>query len=90
MPSIDLVIQNKVGLHARPATQFVKEAQKYQSDIRVSSSTHGEVNAKSIVSILSLGIACGTTITIRAEGADAANALAGLRALNEAGFGEKE
>lgn len=90
MPSIHITIQNKIGLHARPAAQFVREAKKYESDILVSSVGHPEVSAKSILSILGLGIERGMIITIRAEGSDADMALAGLFALNETNFGERE
>ncbi len=89
MPSLTLEIKNAVGLHARPASLFVQEAKKYKSEINV---TNGDVtiNAKSILSILSLGADKGSTIVINAEGEDAEHALAGLQALYDSNFGEKE
>jgi phosphotransferase system HPr (HPr) family protein len=86
MPETTLTVHHEVGLHARPAAQFVKSAQRFASDIRV---THGEreANAKSILSVLTLGVEQGAVITIQAEGADAPEALAVLTALVERNFG---
>jgi phosphocarrier protein len=89
MPRITLTVRNKAGLHARPAALFVQAAQQFDCDIEV---THGEreVNAKSILGILSLGVDQGAVITIRAEGEDADQALEALKALIEDNFGEQE
>jgi len=89
MPEITLTVRNKVGLHARPAAQFVQTAQQFDCDVNV---THGERegNAKSILSVLALGVDQGAVITIRAEGDGADQALAALAALVEDNFGEKE
>ncbi len=86
MPETTLTVHHEVGLHARPAAQFVKSAQRFASNIRV---THGEreANAKSILSVLTLGVEQGAVITIHAEGADAPEALAALTALVESNFG---
>lgn len=86
MPEITLTVHNKVGLHARPAALFVQAARPFESDIKV---VHGEreANAKSILGILTLGAEQGAVITIRAEGADAAQALASLQTLVEDNFG---
>jgi phosphocarrier protein HPr len=89
MPEITLTIHHKVGLHARPAALFVQTAKKFNCDVKV---THGEreVNAKSILNVLTLGANQGAVITIRAEGEDDAQALAALEALVEDNFGEEE
>ena len=89
MPEITFTIKNKVGLHARPAAIFVKEAAKYKSTITV---IHGETqaNAKSILKVLTLGASSGAKITVKAEGEDAEAALQALYALNESNFGEAE
>lgn len=89
MPEINLVVRNKVGLHARPAALFVKTANQYKSDIQVVNGAK-VANAKSILSVLTLGAGQNAEITIRAEGEDSELALAALRDLIEDNFGEKE
>ena len=87
MPEITLTIQNKVGLHARPAALFVQTAKRFDCDIRV---THDEreANAKSILNVLTLGASQGAVITVCAEGEDADQALKALEALVADDFGE--
>jgi phosphocarrier protein HPr len=89
MPETTLTINHKVGLHARPAALFIQTAKQFDSNITV---THGEreANAKSILSMLTLGADQGAVITIHAEGEDAEQALAALKALVEDNFGEAE
>ena len=89
MPEITLTVRNKVGLHARPAALFVQAAQTFKCDIKV---THGERegNAKSILSVLPLGIDQNAVITIHAEGDNADQALEALEVLIQNNFGEKE
>jgi len=89
-----IVVKNKVGLHARPASLFVQEALKYISDINVfcqdpETKEDRNANAKSILSVLTLGVFQGMEITITAEGKDEAEAVEALRALVEDDFGEK-
>ena len=67
-----------VDLHARPAAEFVKTAMRFAADIFVAAGDR-EVNAKSLLSVLGLGAKGGTTLRLRAEGGDAADALAVLR-----------
>jgi len=87
MKSIELQIENQVGLHARPATLFVKEAQKHAADITVS--YEGKtVNAKSLLGLLTLGAAKGAVITVAADGDDEETALNTLTALIINKFGE--
>jgi len=73
----NITVQNETGLHARPASLFVKEASKYSSDIKVIKDGQ-EYNAKSIMGILSMGAAKGDVLTIQAEGADAEEAVKNL------------
>ena len=83
----DVVVQNKVGLHARPATFFIQKANEYKSSIWVAKEER-RVNAKSLLGVLSLGIVGGTNIKIIADGADEENAVDGLVALVASGFAE--
>ena len=83
-----VILKNASGLHARPAAEFVKEASKFASDIRVLRGDAGW-NAKSIMALLTSGISAGDEITIRAEGADEAEAIDALLALL-ARFAEEE
>lgn len=83
----DVVVQNKVGLHARPATFFIQKANEYKSSIWVEKEER-RVNAKSLLGVLSLGIVGGTNIKIIADGADEEGAVDGLVALVASGFAE--
>ena len=87
MQEVTLVVHHKVGLHARPAALFVNLAKKFQSDVCVGKGEM-EVNAKSILSILTLGVNQGTEITIKAEGEDEGEAVKALQELVETNFGE--
>jgi len=89
MPAIQLTINNAVGLHARPASLFVQEANKFASDITVFLG-ESQADAKSILDLLLLGANQGCTITVRAEGPDAEAALEALQSLHARNFGEKE
>ena len=80
-------VTNELGLHARPAAEFVKAAVKYKSDITVVKGLT-ESNAKSILNVLSMGIKNGTEIEIRADGCDEQEAVEELKQLVESGFGE--
>jgi phosphocarrier protein HPr len=82
-----VVLKNETGLHARPASLFVKEASKYVSDIKVEKDGK-EYNAKSIMGILSMGAAMGTTINIIADGKDEEEAVKALVELVNSKFGE--
>ena len=83
----DVVVQNKVGLHARPATFFIQKANEFKSSIWVEKEER-RVNAKSLLGVLSLGIIGGTGIKIIADGADEESAVNDLVALVESGFAE--
>lgn len=83
----DVVIQNQVGLHARPATFFIQKANEFKSSIWVEKDER-RVNAKSLLGVLSLGIMGGTDIKIMAGGSDEEEAVDALVALVESGFAE--
>lgn len=80
MPTTRLTVTNDVGLHARPAAQFAKAAAAFASDVRLRKGD-GEANAKSLLSILALGVESGDMIELVAEGEDAEQALTDLTAL---------
>ena len=90
MEKIRLIVNHNVGLHARPAAQFVKTAMRFESDITVANITKGEEpeDAKSAVSILTLGVNQGHEIEITADGNDATLALDALKEIVENNFGE--
>lgn len=73
----EVVLKNEVGLHARPASIFIQEAVRYLSDIYVVKKEKS-YNAKSIMSILSMGAVKGDRITIRANGEDEKEAVDNL------------
>ncbi len=83
----DVLVQNKTGLHARPATFFIQKANEFKSTIWVEKEER-RVNAKSLLGVLSLGILGGTTIKIFADGSDETEAVEGLVTLVESGFSE--
>ena len=83
----DVMVQNQVGLHARPATFFIQKANEFRSSIWVEKEER-RVNAKSLLGVLSLGIIGGTSIRIIADGADEQEAVDALVALVQSGFAE--
>lgn len=87
MISRDIVITNSSGLHARPATFFIQRANSYKSSIWIEKEDR-KVNAKSLLGVLSLGIAKDMTITLIAEGQDENAAISGLVELIDSGFSE--
>jgi phosphocarrier protein HPr len=89
MSEITLLVQNKTGLHARPAATFVQTARSFSSIIRVKNGDH-EVDGKSILGILSLGVNKGTSISISATGGDEKEAVTALKNLIQSNFGEAE
>ena len=86
---ITLVVQNKMGLHARPAANFVQTTNQFQADISVQKG--GAIaNAKSINQVATLGVRQGESIVITAVGSDSAEAIAALDKLAAENFGEAE
>ena len=81
----EIVVQNQVGLHARPATFFIQKANEYKSSIWIEKDER-RVNAKSLLGVLSLGITKGISITIMAEGADEEKAVNDLVELVASNF----
>lgn len=84
-----MVVRNKTGLHARPAALFVQAASRFKSTIRVVKDGR-EADAKSLISVLALGVNMGSTVTVRATGEDATDAVGALVALVESGFGDRK
>ena len=87
MISKEIVVQNQVGLHARPATFFIQKANEFTSGIWIAKDDR-KVNAKSLLGVLSLGVTRGTSITVIAEGADEEEAVNELSSLVESNFAE--
>ena len=87
MTKRDIVIVNKLGIHARPAAEIVKAASRFKSNITIVRDDL-EVNAKSIMGVMMLAAEQGATITLRADGPDEGAAIAALADLIAAKFGE--
>ena len=83
----DVVVENQVGLHARPATFFIQKANEFKSSIWVEKEER-RANAKSLLGVLSLGIMGGTQIRIIAGGTDEQEAVDALAKLVESGFAD--
>jgi phosphocarrier protein len=83
----EFTIQNKMGMHARPAAQFVKRASKYQCDIWVEKDEE-PVNGKSIMGLMMLAAGRGEKILVTTEGSDAEEAMRDLEELISSGFGD--
>lgn len=83
----EVVINNQVGLHARPATFFIQKANEFKSSIWVEKDER-RVNAKSLLGVLSLGIVKGTSVNLIADGVDEAEAVATLEELVNSDFTE--
>ena len=87
MKKVKVILNNETGLHARPASMFIKEASKYSSEIKVIKDEK-EYNGKSIMGVLSMGAGKGSKLTIAAEGVDENEAVKGLEKLIDSNFGE--
>ena len=90
MKSIELEVTNPSGLHARPAALFVRTAGSHRSRIGVRNVTRGtaEVDGKSIISVLGLGVSRGHRIAVSADGDDEDTAIEAIRDAVEGGLGE--
>ena len=90
--SRDIVVSNKLGLHARPAMQFVDVANGFGSDIKVTKfgEEPGEADGKSVMQMIILAATEGTPLRIEADGEDAQRAVDTLAQLFESKFGEEE
>ncbi len=92
MVTFQIVVKHKVGLHARPAAQFVETASKFKkTTIRARKiATNGPwMNAKSILSVLSLGVEMNDEIELQIEGEEEQAAADAMRSLVESNFGER-
>ena len=84
----EVIITNNIGVHARPATFFIQKANTFKSSIWIEKEER-KVNAKSLLGVLSLGIAQGMTISIVADGSDENDAVDGLVDLIKTGLIEQ-
>lgn len=87
LSSRELTIGNKLGIHARPAAQFVKLASRYSCEIRVEKDGE-QVDGKSIMGLMMLAAGHGSVLIISAEGSDADEALGALEDLVKRNFEE--
>lgn len=81
-------VVNRLGLHARPAAEFVKVAGKFAAEILVSKDNM-QVNGKSILGVMTLAAECGSTLMLRANGDDAVEAVEALMAIIRKDFAEE-
>ena len=88
MTEANVTIENKTGIHARPASVFVQTATKFKSKVQIKAKGK-TVDAKSILMIMSMGLVKGTDITIVADGPDEAEAVKALKDLVLSKFGEE-
>jgi phosphocarrier protein HPr len=89
MYSKETTIQNATGFHIRPAQLFTEKASAFQSTVKLKvNATNTEVDGKSILGLMTLGLEKGAVITITAEGSDEEQAVEELVKLVESGFGE--
>lgn len=82
-----LTIKNKLGIHARPAAQFVRVASRFKADVSVEKDDEA-VDGKSIMGLMMLAVGWGAEITVTADGADEADAMTALEELINNKFGE--
>lgn len=80
-------VNNKLGIHARPAAQFVKIASRFESEIRVEKDEE-EIDGKSIMGLMMLAAGHGSRLKVTADGSDEAEALAALEGLVDRNFEE--
>ena len=88
MPQRDVEIVNKLGLHARPSAKLTQLASRFSCEVHMSKNGR-RINAKSIMGVMMLAAARGSTVTLETEGPDADAALDALAELIASGFGEE-
>ena len=88
MTEATMTIENKTGIHARPASIFVQTATKFKSKVQIKAKGK-TVDAKSILMIMSMGLVKGTELTVCADGPDEADAVKALQDLVASKFGEE-
>jgi phosphocarrier protein HPr len=84
----ELVVGNKLGLHARPAAMFVRVANRFASDIQVEKDGE-EINGKSIMGLMLLAAGCGSRLKVKVSGSDAADMIKALEELIARKFDEE-
>jgi phosphocarrier protein HPr len=89
VPSLEITIVNKLGLHARASAKLTQVASGFQSEVWLTRNGR-RVNAKSIMGVMMLAAGKGAAVTVEADGADAQAALEAIRALIADKFGEGE
>ncbi len=89
MPKLEILIDNKLGLHARASAKLTKLASEFASDVWLAKGTR-RVNAKSIMGVMMLAAGQGSRLVLEADGGDAEQALAAIDALVRDKFGEGE
>ena len=85
----EIKVLNVLGLHARAATEVVRTASRFESEVRLSNSSR-EVNAKSIMGVMMLAATQGTTLKLRTDGADERDAFTAMEGIFKKRFGEDE
>jgi phosphocarrier protein len=88
MTRAEVVVVNRLGLHARPSARLTATASRYRSEVWLAKGSR-RVNAKSIMGVMMLAAARGSTLVVEAEGPDEADAVDALRALIASGFEEE-
>ena len=88
MPSAEVVVVNRLGLHARPSAKLTATAGRFRAEVWLSRNNR-RVNAKSIMGVMMLAAARGSTLTVEAEGPDADQAIAAIVELIASGLGEE-
>ncbi|MDN3986545.1 HPr family phosphocarrier protein [Zwartia vadi] len=89
MPDLDIVVSNKLGLHARAAAKLTQLASQYSSEIFISKGAQ-RVNAKSIMGVMMLAAGIRSNVKVEANGSDAERALDAIKKLFDDKFGEGE
>jgi phosphocarrier protein len=88
MRVVEATVHNEVGLHARPATVLIQKANEYKCSISLEVETR-RINAKSLLGVLSLGVAKGQTVKIIASGSDEDAAVDTLKKVIDDGFADE-
>jgi phosphocarrier protein len=88
MTRAEAIVVNRLGLHARPSAKLTATASRFRSEIWMSKGTR-RINAKSIMGVMMLAAARGSTLVIEADGPDEAEAVEAMRQLIADGFGEE-
>ena len=84
----EIIVANKLGLHARPAAMFVRVANRFSSDILVEKDGE-EINGKSIMGLMLLAAGCGSRLKVTASGSDAADMVKAIEELIARKFDEE-